>query len=168
MPYPGHPRGCPNWNKRPTCPGRAPQIQEVLDLKYPVFLVYSEFNLAAHVESLRERHPTWTERQLRCCLYWQGHARSMLRRKVTLALRAYPGTIALYCPEACGVDVTRLMADIGVPLEWPPRVVVRQVALVGSPKSDLVAAHPEFAAAVLAGSRQPFAREAISRAGLCS
>jgi hypothetical protein len=86
---------------------------------------------ARHVARMRERHPAWSERRLRCCLYWQGRARAALRREVQVAMQASPGSRAVYCPEACGVNVTATMASIGIELEWPPVTLAYQVALVG-------------------------------------
>ena len=134
MPYPGHPRGCPNWNRRATCPPQAPLLHDVLDLKRPVHCVSNAFDLAAHVARMRARHPDWSYRKLVCCLYWQGAARKRLRERVSDFLAHHPGCIVLYCPEANGVDVTATMAAIGVDLEWPPVSVAYQVALVGTPR----------------------------------
>lgn len=134
-PYPGHPKGCPNWNKRPACPPQAPLLESVLDLTKPVYCAYNAFDLGAHVSRMQRRHPHWSDRQLRCCLYWQGTARAALRGKVQAFLEEHPGCIVLYCPEACGVNVTATMASIGIDLEWPPVTVAYQVALLGTPKT---------------------------------
>jgi hypothetical protein len=83
---------------------------------------------------MREKHPDWSERQLRCCLYWQGTARAALRRKIEAFLAGQPGLLAITCPEACGVDVTATMSSLGIELEWPPVSVAYRVALVGTPK----------------------------------
>ncbi len=134
-PYPGHPRGCPNHGKRATCPPQAKGIDQVLDLAGPVWAVWNCFDLAAHVARLRAKHPDWSWRQLTCCLYWQGGARKCLATEV----RAFKtgstmqDLVAVNCPEACGVNVTATMALAGVALEWPPRTITYQVALVGAP-----------------------------------
>lgn len=134
-PYAGHPKGCPNWKRRATCPPRALLLGQVLDLSQPVYCVFNRFRLATHVRKMRAKHPEWSERQLRCCLYWQGTARKQLRAKVDRFLSENPGLSPVYTPEACGVDVTATMAAIGVQLEWPPISVAYQVALVGTPAS---------------------------------
>lgn len=133
-PYHGHPRGCPNWGKRPTCPPQAPLLADLLDLGLPVHCIYNAFDLARHVAKMKRKHPDWSDRQLRCCLYWQGTARAALRKKIEAFLGRRPGLIAVMCPEACGVDVTATMASLGITLQWPPVLVAYQVALVGSPK----------------------------------
>ena len=133
LPYPGHPRGCPNWGKRADCPPRAALLPDVLDLSNPVYVAYTSFDLGAHVERMRARHPDWSDRKLRCCLYWQGTARKALWKKIEAFLETRPGLLALTCPEACGVDVTASMALIGVKLDWPPMKLTYQVALIGTP-----------------------------------
>ena len=134
-PYPGHPRGCPNWNSRATCPPGAPLLSRLLDLSQPVYCAYNAFDLAAHVARMKVRHPEWSKRQLHCCLYWQGTARKQLRIRVDQFLERQPELIVLYCPEACGVDVTATMESLGISLEWPPARTTYQVALIGTPAS---------------------------------
>jgi predicted metal-binding protein len=135
-PYPGHLRGCPNYGHKPGCPPRTPPLDEVLDKRLPRWAVVNTFDLAAHVARLHAVHPTWSDRQLRCCLYWQGTARRQLEDRLTQVLAAHPGTVPVRCPEALGVNVTATLAQLGVALEWPPITYVRQVAFVGFP-SDL-------------------------------
>jgi len=132
-PYPGHPKGCPNFGKKRRCPPRAKLLPDVLDMREPVYAAWNAFPLGAWAEHLRERHPDWSERQLRCCFYWQGTARKGLRDEVDGFLVGR-SLVAVYTPEACGVDVTKTMAQVGVTLEWPPSAVAYQVALLGSRK----------------------------------
>ena len=153
-PYPGHVRGCPNHGKRSTCPPHAPMLGDVLDLDRTVWAVWTTFDLAAHVAKMRAKHPKWSERQLRCCLYWQGGARKRLKIEVAKSwVMIVSRCIAdhyigddvdrkppqrpihgIFCPEAMGVNVTATLAGVGVELEWPPVHVTHQVALVGYPK----------------------------------
>jgi len=131
--YPGHPKGCPNYGQRKTCPPQARLIENVLDLSSDIFVVWNCFALGAHVERMRKKHPEWSDRQCRCCLYWQGTARKQLEVCIQTFRRSTRGRnlIAVRCPEACGVDVTETMASVGIELEWPPKNIVRQVALLG-------------------------------------
>lgn len=134
--YAGHPHGCPNHGKRPSCPPAAPRIHERLDLARPVFIVWNRFDLGAHVERMRARHPDWSRRQLVCCLYWQQGARKKLQAEIVAFLVDNPGTrcrVIVSCPEACGVNVTETMKAVGIELEWPPKRYAYQVALVGCP-----------------------------------
>ena len=136
-PYPNHPKGCPNFSKRNTCPPKAPLLYHYFDLSKPVLAVWVSFNLAAHREKMRAKHPKWPRRQLDCCLYWQGRVRKSLRKAVGYNLIRYPlfdnnrKLIATYVPEAMGVNVTATMAKENVPLEWPPEKTVIKVAFVG-------------------------------------
>jgi len=130
--YPGHPRGCPNFGKRDSCPPQAPLINETLDLTQPVWVIYNDFDLASHVAKMRARHPNWTERQMYCLLYWQPTARKHLRAVIEEFLQQHPGLLVVSTPEAQGVDVTSTMRGVGIYLEWPPRNVAYQVVLAGA------------------------------------
>lgn len=90
-----------------------------------------EFNLAARVERMRAANPTWSDRQLRCCLYWQSTAKKIWRVGIKELLWSHPGYSAVACPEAMGVNITETIRLAGVELEWPPVKVTRQVALCG-------------------------------------
>ena len=133
-PYPLHPKGCPNVGKCDRCPPQAPLFHEAFDLTEKVYAVVNEFNLAGHVGRMAAKNPTWSDAQLRCVLYRQGTARKQLRVKIAAALDGLPGYEATWCPEGMGVNVTETMAAVGIMLEWPPRHIVRQVALLAKPK----------------------------------
>ena len=133
--YPGHPRGCPNYGKRPSCPPQAKPLHEVLDLNQQVWAIYNRFPIGGHAARMKAKHPDWSERQMYCCLYWQPQARKQLRARIMAWLRDsdIPEGCrrVLTCPEACGCNVTATMAAVGIQLEWPPRTVAYQVALAG-------------------------------------
>lgn len=135
QPYPNHPKGCPNYDKRATCPPQAPLLGQVLDLQHPIYLVYNRFDLASHVRRMFEKHENWSQRQLECCLYWQGTARKQLKRGLARAreelYRHHLNWVTLTVPEACGVNVSATMLQLGIELEWPPRQYAYQVALIG-------------------------------------
>ncbi len=135
-PYAGHPKGCPNYGHRTTCPPVAAPLEQVLNLTMGPWAVVNAFPLGEHMRKLLGLHPTWSERQLACCLYWQGRARAQLRRQVEeFCTRINLAPIrVLYVPEAHGVNVTATMAQVGVRLQWPPQDVAYQVALVGEPR----------------------------------
>ena len=42
------------------------------------------------------------------------------------------------CPEANGVNVTRTLKEYGIELEWPPKRIVRQIAIIGSVAAEEV------------------------------
>jgi predicted metal-binding protein len=132
-PYDLHPLGCPNYGKRETCPPKARLYGEVYDLT-SVYVVVTKFDLAAHVARMRASHPDWSDRQLRCVLYWQNGARKRLSCRIAEILKRLHGYRAETCPEAMGVNVTETLRTVGVELEWPPIRIVRQVALLGIPK----------------------------------
>ncbi|MBE3119588.1 MAG: hypothetical protein IMZ50_12650 [Candidatus Atribacteria bacterium] len=137
-PYPGHRRGCPNLAKKPGCPTGAPMIGDVLDLSQPVFAVYTVFDLGEHVARMREKHPSWSERQLRCCLYWQPRARRNLRAEIRRFLKDLGPAVIVTTPEACGVNVTETMETCGIYLDWPPETTAILVVIAGTAAAALL------------------------------
>ena len=135
IPYPGHSKGCPNFNRRETCPLKAPLVGEYFDLSRKMWFVIASFNLNKHAMRMKERHPGWSDRQARCCLYWQGSVRKRLNQAVAEALAQDPGLVVTNCPEAMGVDVFTTMEAVGQPIERDPVCYVRKVAMVGYPRS---------------------------------
>jgi len=138
-PYPNHPRGCPNWGKRKTCPPKAALLHEVLDLERPVWAVWNAYPLDRHMVKMRDRHPGWTDRQLRNPLYWQGTARKELRGELKRFIDSFrwgrdmPPRRVVGCPEACGCNLTATMRQVKIVLAWPPMTIAYQIVLVGSP-----------------------------------
>ena len=133
-PYPNHPKGCPNYGKRPTCPPRCPKLENIYDTSQGFWIVWIEYDFATHRRNMRRKHPEWSQRQIDCCLYWQGTANKMLREAVADAeyyLEGRGGWETTFCPEAMGVNVTATMKNLGIKLEWPPEKIVYKVAIIG-------------------------------------
>ena len=128
-PYPLHPNGCPNWGKRSNCPPLAPPLFNIL--AEPIYAIWNIFAFGIHVERMRKLHPLWSDRQVRCCLYWQGTARKALKLEVVKFLESNNAMQVVWVPEACGVNVTVMMQQIGERLEWPPEHIAYQVVLAG-------------------------------------
>ena len=130
-PYYNHPRGCPNFGRKKGCPPGAPLFDQVYDISQPVYAIINEFDIGSHIERMREKHPEWSEHQLKCVLYWQGGARKQLKGRCIEFLRSHPGYQIEMCPEAMGVNITETLRSVGIELEWPPVHIARQVALAG-------------------------------------
>lgn len=143
QPYPNHPKGCPNYGKRDTCPPKAPFFDEIFDLNKPILAVWVSFDLTAHRTRMLKKHPNWTRRQQDCCLYWQGSVNKRLRINVAHHITRHvlfdnnKFLIVTYVPEAMAVNVTETMKNAGVELEWPPENKVIKVAFIGCPACEL-------------------------------
>jgi hypothetical protein len=111
-------------------------LDEIISLDHFVYCIYNKFNFGAHVHKMRGKHPDWSQRQLECCLYWQGTARKRLKEEIRLFSLVNPEYTVIMCPEACGVNITATMAKLGIHLEWPPVNWTYQVALAGMPKEE--------------------------------
>jgi predicted metal-binding protein len=134
-PYHGHKKGCPNVGKKEGCPPNAQFFDRYFDLAKPVYAIVNEFDLGTHTAKMKEKHPEWSQRQLVCCLYWQGRARKKLKEKILKASSQLPQRYQVTaCPEAMGVNITATLSNVGIVLEWPPVKIVRQVALFGVKK----------------------------------
>jgi len=134
-PYPLHPKGCPNFGQKDTCPPKAKMFFEVFDPSYPVYAIVNAFDYRGHKEQMRAKHPEWSERQLACVRFWQGKARKQLKLAINMFLSKHENYAATTCPEALGVNVTETLKNAGIIMEWPPKEIAYQVALAGKKKT---------------------------------
>jgi predicted metal-binding protein len=130
-PYYKHKKGCPNWNKKEGCPPKLPTIDKILNLKRTIYVIYNKFNFLEHTNRMRLRHPDWSDKQVECCLYWQGSARKCLREEIKKFIKEHRSYYIESCPEGAGVDITKTMKKIDIELEWPPKKYTYQVVLAG-------------------------------------
>jgi len=137
-PYPGHPKGCPNYG-REGCPPDAPFITEVMDLRRSVFIAFSEFYLHGHITKMRLKHPDWTDRQLRNVLYWQGTSRKQMKQRAKIAQFYGGGDVVLTCPEAHGVNVYATCFYSGLKIQKIKKLTTcRHIALIGFRPNNLI------------------------------
>ena len=129
--YPGHKRGCPNYDRRYSCPPKCPKINQVINLKKPIYIIWNMFDFYKHCQKMLSLHPKWSDRQVKCCLYWQGKARKQLQNEIRKFRQDHPNNQVLYPPEAYGINITGTMKTIGIKLEWPPINFTYQVAIAG-------------------------------------
>ena len=135
-PYSNHPKGCPNYGKRALCPPQVKTIDEIFSINKGFWVVWIDFNFSVHCKKMKRKHPHWTQRQIECCLYWQGTANKMLKEAVKNFLGSNDNWRPIFCPEAMGVNMTATMKKLGVELEWPPKNMVRKIALLGIKKKS--------------------------------
>lgn len=132
LPYPNHPKGCPKYNQSETCPPKASHIADVLDLRRPIYIAFSEFNLSSHMAKMKKKHPKWTDLQLRCVLYWQNTSRNQMRKRAKLAQALRGGDTIIECPEGAGVNVYATCRANGLPLQRIRYLTIcRHIALIG-------------------------------------
>ena len=133
LPYPGHPKGCPNYNKpgEITCPPVAPFVWDVFD--HPLWLITAEFDLGAHVAGMARKFPDWSDRQLRNVLYWQGGNKKVLRQRTMRGMRLTGLKAYTYRPEAMGVNVYATAALAGIKLDKIKDMrICTHIALIGA------------------------------------
>lgn len=93
------------------------------------------FDLAEFAQKMRSRHPEWSDRQCRCCLYWQGTVNKSLKDAIAEFQETYPDVIFTLKPEAMGVNVFKTVRRFGVPIKARPKDIIFKIALVGYPKN---------------------------------
>jgi len=132
LPYPGHPKGCPMFGKRPECPPQAPRFFDYFDTCDPFTAIVFMFDLGHHAARMKYRHPEWSDRQCRNPLYWQGGIRKALKFQCKrIAKRGQDFTLI---PEAMGMDVIATMRQHDIIIEFPVRDIVKKVAFIGTVK----------------------------------
>tara|TARA_Y100000310_G_scaffold331173_1_gene404254 strand:- start:2169 stop:2687 length:519 start_codon:yes stop_codon:yes gene_type:complete len=125
IPYYGHAKGCPNFGVKEGCPPNQLLINGVLDFDKNIYLIYTKFCVGHFAETMREKHPEWEghPRQWYNPRRWQSKARKLHKNEEEAAREKYRLNLITRSPEAHGVDVTKMMASVGVDLDWgwPPK-----------------------------------------------
>ena len=140
LPYPGHKKGCPNYNKSDRCPPKAPHVSDYFDLKKPLYFVHSEFDLNSHSAKMKEKYPEWSDRQCRCLLYWQGTSRKQMKERAAWAVQLLntdlPEVIKMTnCPEGMGVNVFATAFKNGLAMDKTKSIkTARHITLMGYKK----------------------------------
>lgn len=135
-PYKGRPRGCPNYNSKKRCPPKVCRFEDYFDLDKPFYAIINVFDLKSHVDRMKQKHPNWSERQLRNCLYWQHTARKELKTAIFEFCKKHKCYRITVCPEGMGINVFKTMANIGIDMEWPPQNISYQIAIAGVRKKN--------------------------------
>ena len=117
LPYPNHKKGCPNYNKHPDCPPNSPDFSDFFDVLEGLWVVHSNFNLKAHSEYMKRKHPKWTDRQCRNVLYWQSRSKKQMKERVKEASVLFGTNQVHYFPEALGVHMYVTCLKAGLKLE---------------------------------------------------
>lgn len=134
--YHNHPKGCPNWGKD-KCPPIIAKLEDFFDISQPMYFIWNEFDLGSHIERMKEKHPDWSDYQLRCVLYWQPKARKQLKEEIIKFKKSHPEYTISTGPEAMGINVTKTMEQLGIKLDWPPTKSSYQVAIAGIKKDKI-------------------------------
>jgi predicted metal-binding protein len=119
VPYHNNKKGCPNFGKRPDCPP-CETVDKRFDLSKPMYVIYTEYPVGEFAERMRINHPEWSEhpRQWYNCIRWQGQARKQHREDIEKFKKEHPDLYVDTNPEALGVNVTDIMKQVGISLEW--------------------------------------------------
>ena len=131
--YPDHPKGCPNYGKKKTCPPFAPLVENFVDIHNHLWFVTIEFDLISHIQRMLSLHPKWSNRQARCVLYWQPRVNRELLEATLRYNYTIWGSVFTLAPEAMGVNVIKTARKCGIPIKNHPIEKVYKIALIGYP-----------------------------------
>jgi hypothetical protein len=88
-----------------------------------MYVIYTEYPVGLFAERMRLNHPEWEQqpRQWYNCIRWQGIARKQHKidiRSFKWAMRMIPDLHVDQNPEALGVNVSEIMKQVGIDLQW--------------------------------------------------
>jgi hypothetical protein len=130
LPYPRHPQGCPNFNKKKSCPPFSKPFEDLI--APPFLLVIQPFDIDAQAKRMKTIHPNWTDRQARCLLYWQKSERKRLKEEARKFTKSQENDcLLLESPEANGVDIFATCSKVGIILENNPKKTIWKVMIIG-------------------------------------
>lgn len=150
LPYPNHPKGCPNFKKNPLCPPNAKYMDFLLNKYSHFYLIYAEFDLKAQRKRMLKRHPDWSIKQSNCLLYWQNSVKKALKDSIKSIYKKnkFNAKFILSCGsgfniddftqkficsmEAAGIDVFATLKNNNISFELKPMNKVLLVTLLCS------------------------------------
>lgn len=146
LPYPHHPKGCPNYGGNPLCPPKAPYRPDILR-KYDEFHIATiQFDICKYVELRKQSRPDDSDAQLRNLWHWQHAVKRRLRdaikssqikfREVFLSGAGAEGKQSM---ESAGVFVFATLQRNGIKFDRKARDSIVLVALLcGYKQLDLI------------------------------
>jgi predicted metal-binding protein len=133
-PYPDHPNGCPNYNKKPECPPQSPLIEDFIKLELSHWFVIVRFDLQRQEERMQDSHPQWSVKMCRNSRYWQNSVRKVLHESCNDFMKGKPELVYTLLPESYGIHVINTVKHLGIPIKVRPKKYVYKIALIGFSK----------------------------------
>lgn len=126
LPYPGHKNGCPN---EMNCRFFYKNLQEKLK-SLRLNITWVEFQLDQYCEMMKQKHPDWSQSQLKNLLYWQSHLRKEL---MVWSQAKHPTGEVIEGAEGGGVNFYKTMEKFKIKLDYPKDLhVIRMIDIVGN------------------------------------
>lgn len=134
LPYPRHKQGCPNFGKSENCPPKVPTVEKIFDLSKPTWFAYIIFDLSIHAKIMKIKHPEWSEKQCRCCLYWQNTVRHQLQNLCgQFIIKNTLDCTWNMKPEALGINVFETCRRASLLINRDAFPIIYKIALIGTP-----------------------------------
>lgn len=131
LPYPNHPKGCPNHPRCRHSLRKRLTAEEVFDLDRPMYICYATFDLKGWAAEMKRRHPNWTERQCRNLRYWQKGVDGRVARLAHNFIKKEDLKGYYWLSEGFGVNVYATCRRAGLQLEQIRHInIVRKLVIL--------------------------------------
>jgi len=131
LPYTGHPKGCPNYGISKECPPKIEKVNKIFNLSKKHWFAIEEFTNTC--KKMLLLHKNWSQKQTKCCLYWQNSVRKKLKEQCLEFIYSHPNCIYTLIPEAMGINVFRTAYKHGIKINRNAYPIVYKIALIGEP-----------------------------------
>ena len=148
--YPGHKKGCPNYDKNPLCPPNVKIMGKYLEKYNYFYLIYAVFNIFEYKNYMLSKHPDWSDRKARCLLYWQNSVKKLLKEYIISIYIINPDCSLylfgsgsgdkihnikqekIYSMEAAGINVVQTLINNKIEIEVKPLKLIHITNLLCS------------------------------------
>ncbi len=138
-PYKGHPKGCPNFGKLPTCPPNIPcNYHEMFDIS-EVYAIATVFNKEAYFAQRRANRPDLPEGQITNLRNWQPITLKDNDNAVAEFFRNHQELrefVATRLLECMSVNVVKTMEEQGINLEFPTKEIAYRISFAAKVYED--------------------------------
>jgi len=156
LPYPNHPKGCPNYNNKVSCPPKVRYKPNILKNYSSFYLIYAIFNLKKQKERMLTKHSDWSQKKAGCLLYWQNSVKKTLKdlineiysknkNKIMRLFSCGSGFSSIgfnqgvvYSMEAIGINVLNTLKNNNIDFEVKPNKKVILTTLLCSNEPLLI------------------------------
>lgn len=78
LPYPNHKKGCPNYDKKDTCPNKIPLMEDLTEKYRYFYLLTADFDFKEYKNRRKNDNESLSEVQVKNLLYWQKTVKNVL------------------------------------------------------------------------------------------
>ena len=110
--YPNHKKGCPNIDKCYHL--NIPNFEIISEYgKYNHFyLIYAKFDFKQYKKLRKKEHSNWSEKQVKCVLYWQKSVKKLLSEFINLLILTKQNNYILGCGSGLNINFQKRVGSM--------------------------------------------------------